>query len=108
MNILMISSIPENLDNIIGGVESVTVNLLYGFSNSDVELTVISFRKEVKKYHIFEFAPNIRIYYYPYRFIKSNKFYFYFFGSLIVYKQVKLLKPDIIDRKATCRERALI
>jgi glycosyltransferase involved in cell wall biosynthesis len=92
----MISHIPEILDNITGGVESVTVNLLYGFSNLDVEISVISFRKEVKKQYIFEFAPNIRIYYYPYRFIKSTKLNFLFFGSLIVYKQVKSLKPDII------------
>jgi glycosyltransferase involved in cell wall biosynthesis len=96
MKVLMISHIPEILDNITGGVESVTVNLLYGFSNLDVEISVISFRKEVKKQHIFEFAPNIRIYYYPYRFIKSTKLNFLFFGSLIVYKQVKSLKPDII------------
>jgi glycosyltransferase involved in cell wall biosynthesis len=96
MKVLMISHIPEILDNITGGVESVTVNLLYGFSNLDVEISVISFRKEVKKQYIFEFAPNIRIYYYPYRFIKSTKLNFLFFGSLIVYKQVKSLKPDII------------
>jgi glycosyltransferase involved in cell wall biosynthesis len=96
MKILMISHIPINLDNITGGVESVTVNLLYGFSNLDVDLTVISFRKEVKKQYIFEFAPNIRIYYYPYRFIKSTKLYFTLWGSFIIYKQVKLIMPDII------------
>jgi glycosyltransferase involved in cell wall biosynthesis len=96
MKILMISHIPENLDMITGGVESVTVNLLNGFSNLDVELTVISFRKEVKKQHIYKFAPNIRIYYYPYNFVRSTKIFFTFWGSLIVFKQVKLLMPDII------------
>lgn len=92
----MISNIPENLDHITGGVESVTVNLLHGFCNLNDDLIVISFRKEVKQNYVKEFAPNIRIYYYPYRLIKSNKIYFYLFGSSIVYKKVKLWKPDII------------
>ena len=96
MKVLMISHIPEKLDNITGGVESVTVNLIYGFSTLDVELSVISFRKEVKKKYIFKFAPNITIYYFPFRFIKSIKLYFLLFGSSIINKQVKILEPDII------------
>ncbi len=96
MKILMISSIPENLENITGGVESVTVNLLYGFSSLDVELNVITFGSEIKKHYIYNFSPNVKIYYHPYRFVKSTKLFFYFIGAGIVLKHVKLFKPDVI------------
>ncbi len=96
MKILMVTSIPENLDNITGGVESVTVNLLQGFSDLDVEFNVISFRLEVKKPSVVEFSPNIKIFYYPFRYIKSIKLFLFLFASLTIKKQAEAWLPDII------------
>ena len=96
MKILMVTSIPPDLDKITGGVESVSVNLLHGFSKIDVELNVISFRREVKKETVFEFSPNIKIYYYPFSYIKSTKLFLLLFGSHIVKRHAKMWKPDII------------
>jgi len=96
MKILMIASIPEKLENIKGGVESVTVNLMHGFSNLDVELNIISFKQEIEKQSVIEFSPNIKIYYYPFSFIKSTKLFLLLIGSHIIKKHVKLWKPDIV------------
>ncbi len=96
MRILLISSIPENLADIKGGVESVTFNLLYGFRELNDELHVMSFRKEVKHEHIVEFASNIKIHYYPFRYTNSFKLFFYLFGASTVAEKVNSWKPDII------------
>lgn len=96
MKVFIISSIPENLGDITGGVESVTINLLYAFSHTDLEVTVLSFRKDVKKFYIRKLANNVNIYYHPYKFIKSNKIFFILFGRNIVHKFVNELNPDII------------
>jgi len=97
MKILMIASCPYDLGNIRGGVEAVTVNLLKGFKNiNDVELHVVSIRKNVKEEEIVNFFNNIRIHYIPYGKIKSTKLEMLFHGRKKVKKIVSEYNPDII------------
>ncbi len=96
MKVLIISIIPEHLDNITGGVEAVTANLLHGFSGIDAEFNVISFRLEVKKPGVVEFSPNIKIFYYPFRYTRSIKLFLFLFASRIIKRQAEMWIPDII------------
>jgi glycosyltransferase involved in cell wall biosynthesis len=96
MKILIIGSIPQKLVSIKGGVESATVNLLQGLSAFDVEVRVLSFRKDLHEKTVLQFSENINIHFFPYKLIRSTKLFLLLVGNFIVYKFVKSYKPDII------------
>ena len=96
MKILIIGSIPQNLVSIKGGVESVIVNLLQGLATLDVEVRVLSFRKDFQGEKVLQFSKNITVHFFPYRLIRSTKLFLLLEGNFIVYKFVKSFKPDII------------
>jgi len=97
MKVLMIASCPYNLDKIKGGVEAVAVNLLHGFKEiSDIELYVVSIRKELNSEKVIHFGGNIKIHYIPFWRIKSIKFEMLFHGRRKVKAIVREFQPDII------------
>ena len=66
IKILIIAPCPYNLNNIKGGVEAVTVNLLQGFQEIDeIEMLIVSIRKEIQKEEIVKYSNNIQIQYIP-------------------------------------------
>lgn len=93
----MIAPCPFDLSNIKGGVEAVTVNLLKGFESIDnVELYVVSIRKDVKEEEIVNLFNKIRIHYIPFGKIKSTKLEMLFHGRKKVKKIISEYNPDII------------
>ena len=93
----MIAPCPSDLSNIRGGVEAVTVSLLKGFESIDnVELNVVSIRKDVKEEEIVNLFNKIRIHYIPFGKIKSTKLEMLFHGRKKVKKIISEYNPDII------------
>lgn len=63
----MVGALPIDLEAVKGGVEAVIVNLFSGFSTrDDIDVTHVSFTKEVETTMVMQFAANIRIYFVPY------------------------------------------
>ena len=97
MKILMIAPCPYILTDIKGGVEAVTVNLLQGFKEiDDIEMLIVSIRREIQKEEIVAYSNNIQIQYIPFGKIKSTKLEMLFHGRKKVKQIVEDYKPDII------------
>lgn len=100
MKVLMIGSVPENLQEIKGGVEATIVNLLEGFKLiNDIEVILVSFSNKIKERKIIECSSNIKIYYLPF---KSPKFQLldYFLNRKTLKKIIYKFHPDIIHIQA--------
>ena len=96
MKVLMIGSVSENLHEIKGGVEAVTVNLLSQFSQQDIEIYLVSFRKGIKKERVVNYSDKIKIHYLMFSLFKSKIFEFLFLGRRKIRKIIYNYIPDII------------
>lgn len=97
MKVLMISSLPVDLDSIKGGVDAVVVNLMKGFEAFPaVNLLVLSlgksdYRKTVK------YASNITIeYLHKNKSFGENSLYYLFHARRSIRNYIKTFEPDII------------
>ena len=93
--LIVVPEFPVNLDEIKGGVFSALSNLLRGFVNSDIELRVIAFNRNIYKLLVVNYSEKITIYYYPeaklphaYNFITN--------GSAVIKKQIRDFNPAIV------------
>ncbi len=93
--LIIISAFPENIDDIKGGVNSALANLLRGLANTDVDVRVISFNREVKSSLKKVFSNNIEIHYMPESSF-PHVFNYVFKGSSILKNQIKDFGPDVI------------
>jgi len=89
--ILLFSVLPDNLENVKGGVESATIGLLNGLKKTNSEVLVYSLSKT--KNSVDDFSTNIKI--------KYHKVKYFFLEYLIcgkknVMKVIIEYKPDII------------
>ena len=93
----MIAPCPYKLNNIKGGVEAVTVNLLKGFKQqNNVDLKLVSIRREIEQKEIVRYSKNTEIIYIPFGKIKSTKFEMLSHGRKEVRKIVDKFDPDIV------------
>ncbi len=93
---ILVIHFPLDPNNIKGGVHSAVGNLLKGFAEKDIEVSVVSFNSEVKKEKRIQFAKNIQIIYSPegpYPFHSMN---YLLKCSFSVRRYIKELKPDLI------------
>jgi glycosyltransferase involved in cell wall biosynthesis len=93
--LVIIPEFPLNLENIQGGVSSALSNLLYGFSHSDITVTVVSFNRNIKKLIVINYSPNIEINYVPEGKF-PHVFNFLFKGSFVIKKYIRQFNPDIV------------
>ena len=97
MRILMIAPFPYGKASPKGGVEAVTVNLIKEFKdNENIEMIIISIKKEIDKKEVWEYSKNINIYFLPYGIIKSTKVEMLFHGRIKIKQIIKEFAPDII------------
>ncbi|MFA8433412.1 MAG: glycosyltransferase family 4 protein [Marinifilaceae bacterium] len=97
MRILMLTSLPANLDSIKGGVDAVIVNLMNGFELfPDSHLMILSLAKSDHRKTVHH-AQNITIEYLPRnRAFGGNLFDFLFYSRKIVREIIQKYKPDVI------------
>ena len=96
MKILMVSSVPENFEEIKGGIEAVTINLLNEFYRYNISIYLVSFRKEILKERVVEYSDTIRIHYFPYNPLRSKILELVFLGRRKIRRIICDIKPDII------------
>ncbi len=95
--ILLITSIPINLSEIKGGVDSAVINLLSGLVKTNTKVRVVSVIPDIKNSCKIKYANNIIIYYFPYTFPKIKLYQFLFHRKNIINIQVDQFQPDIIS-----------
>lgn len=91
MRILLFAIVPQNLENVRGGVEAATLNLLEGFKSKGIEVLVYSLSK--KRNETVNFSSNIVIQYIG---IKSFAMEYLLFGRHRLINSVIKFKPDLI------------
>lgn len=97
MKILIVSPFPKAGDEIKGGVESVSYNLLQGFTHfKEIEVLLLSFHNEIKREIINRISDNVSIKYIPYGKIKSTKIELFYHAKKILYSTADEFKADII------------
>ncbi len=94
--LLLVPGLPLNLENIKGGVNSATLNLLEGCKIFDINIQVISFTNEVKNKITIPFSSKINIIYIP-----EGRFNYHALNYLLIVpfklrNQIKIIKPDLI------------
>jgi hypothetical protein len=94
--LLLVPGLPLNLENIKGGVNSATLNLLEGCKIFNINIQVISFTNEVRKKIIINFSPKIEIIYIPEGRFNHHAFNYFLIVPFILKKQIKRYKPDLI------------
>jgi glycosyltransferase involved in cell wall biosynthesis len=96
LKLAFLSTLPLDLAQSTGGVESVCINLLYGFrERDDVRIEWISFTRETSIYTVVQFSERIRIHYIPIRYRKSSLADF-FLNRRELNRILKEFSPDII------------
>jgi len=91
MKILLFAIVPQNLENVRGGAEAATLNLLEGFKGKNIEVLVYSLSKN--RNESVNFSSNIVIQYVG---IKSFLLEYLFFGRNRLIKNVNKFHPDLI------------
>jgi glycosyltransferase involved in cell wall biosynthesis len=101
--ILMIANCPRELECVRGGVEAVIVNLLKGFChlNFDIEVYVVSIRKELIKEEKIKYSKNIILHYIPFGFPGVKNFEYIFHGKYRIKRIIKQYRPNIIHIQGT-------
>jgi glycosyltransferase involved in cell wall biosynthesis len=68
IKVLMVGALPLDLQSVKGGVEAAILNLFSGFSQLDtVEVVHVSFLEEVREQIEVQYAPNVKIYFVPFK-----------------------------------------
>jgi glycosyltransferase involved in cell wall biosynthesis len=93
--LIIVPALPVNLEEIKGGVCSALSNLLRGFVNSEVEVRIISFNREVSKPLVTNYSDNITIHYTPESTL-PHIYNFIFKGSAIIRKHIKEFNPSVV------------
>ena len=97
MKILILGpGLPQNINNIKGGVHSAVINLLYGFLSKNIDIRVISFTKEVKKKTIVKFSERIEIIHEPEGPFSFHSINYLLNGTFILKRNIKEFNPDLI------------
>lgn len=94
--LIVIPDFPVDTDDIKGGVNSALLNLLTGFSNSDITIRVVSFNRGIQKEILISFSPNIDIYFIPEGKL-PHVFNFIFKGTAVIKKHIRQFDPSIIQ-----------
>lgn len=89
------------LSDIKGGVESVVVNLLDGFSKTDLKIDVISINDSIEIESEVKVGSNIRIVFKPFSCSRFKFLEYLFCGPATLRKSVQSLKPDIVHVQDT-------
>ena len=96
MKILMISSLPRDLDSIKGGVDAAVVNLIKGFEYfPDINFLILSVGKSDQN-RIVKYANNITIQYLQKKSLGSILVDYLFFARKKIHKVITEFRPDII------------
>ncbi len=101
LTVLMIANIPRNIENIKGGVEAATVNLIIGFKNEPVNLHIVSIRSDIEKSEEIRLHEGCIIHYRPFTLKKSAFAEYFWFGWLKIRRLIKKLHPDLIHNQDT-------
>jgi glycosyltransferase involved in cell wall biosynthesis len=101
MKILMIAECPHDLDDIKGGAEAATVNLINGFKNMQDEVHILSIYPNLSKKETIQISDRIFIHYSPFTFKKFKLAEFFIFGNIKIKRLIKELKPDILHLQGT-------
>ncbi|MGB3947094.1 MAG: glycosyltransferase [Bacteroidia bacterium] len=93
--VVLVGSLPIDL-NTTGGVESVCLNLLSGFSTLEkVQVDFISFLKDINEIITVEYSANITIHYLPIRYPRFE-IVDYLFNNRILVELLQRIKPKVI------------
>ncbi len=100
MKLLMFGTLPINLAEISGGVETVSVNLLQGLKNrKDISVTFVSFSEEIQQQYKVDYSDNVQIQYLPLKYPRLILID-YLMNRRVLLDVLKGLKPDIIHIQA--------
>ena len=95
LKLVMIGSLPVDLESVKGGVEAVILNLLSGFNELDeIHVTHLSFNKDITETTIVEISSSIKIIFIPFK-LKYD-LPDYFFNAKVLNEILKEEKPDLI------------
>jgi glycosyltransferase involved in cell wall biosynthesis len=97
----MIAECPLNLENVRGGLEAASINLILGLRNLPVILRVVSIRNDLTRNEIVEVADNIHIHYYTYTWKNSKILEFLLFGNKKIKSLYHSFRPDIVHMQGT-------
>jgi glycosyltransferase involved in cell wall biosynthesis len=68
LKVLMIGTLPSDLQSIKGGVEAAIINLFSGFSRMNtIDVVHVAFIKGLENGTEFDYAPNVKIYFLPFK-----------------------------------------
>jgi glycosyltransferase involved in cell wall biosynthesis len=93
--LILIADLPLDINDIKGGVHSALINLLNGFKNKNVSVSVLAFKRKISN-HFLQFSDNIQIHYINEGIFPFHSLNFFFFGSYHLKKQLQSFNPDII------------
>jgi glycosyltransferase involved in cell wall biosynthesis len=97
MRIIIVSRLPMEGQSIKGGVESVVLNLLQGFSGyKEISVLVLSFNSSIEQIVTRQLYENVIIKYIPFGRIKSSKFEYLFHAKRIVNNLAEDFQADLI------------
>jgi hypothetical protein len=96
LKILMFCDIPINLNDVKRGVQSAFVNLIKGFrKRSDIDVAVLSMKKEQKLLSTIDYAQNIKIYQVPLKY-PNLILLDYLLNRKTLFNIISKEEPDII------------
>jgi len=101
LKILMISSLPMDLSQIKGGVESAVINLLTGLSKLNIAVQVVNYSSSSNSKINTNFSKNIAIQYIPAGIIKNYIYDYLIRGRRSIKKIINTYQPDIIHVQGT-------
>jgi glycosyltransferase involved in cell wall biosynthesis len=93
---LIIPNLPENIEEIKGGIYSATINLANSLSASGINTFIITFHSEVKKPYVKIINENLRIYFDNEGDWKFHSLNFLLSVPLKLKRYIKEHKPDIL------------
>ena len=94
--LIPVPHLPLDTDQIRGGVHSALMNLLHGFRDLPVEISVVSFSKDVKTKQTVPFSNNINIHYYYEGDAGFHMINYWKNGPSIMQSAIDDFNPDII------------
>ena len=96
LKIILFGNLPLDLSKTKGGVESVCLNLLEGFSNfKTVKISFISFSNEIKEAYSHQYSANCRLHYLPYKY-PALELVDYILNRKALKYLIQQIQPDII------------
>jgi glycosyltransferase involved in cell wall biosynthesis len=94
--LILIPNIPEQLDEVKGGIYSASINLLEGLSKTSHTVRLVTFKKGLKKAVYKKYSERIDIHYIPEGFFPWHALNFLFICPWAVRREVREFKPDIV------------